>query len=340
VPQPASETIAEVGMQRARYTMYGLTVESDIQLPTLGNNALPHGRSDVVFRRIVSHVAPEIPADAALIAELRCHAVCHAGSIYSRVYRSNGATWVVNPGVATCYLNPTGDRVEVFPDPTAGERALGLLLAGQVSTLLLQHRGRICLHASAVLTDTGVVGFTGGQGQGKSTMAASFLQRGAALVTDDILTLLRNADRVEAAPGLPMMKLWQQSVRGTLQLDHELPNVRPEIDKKLLSLDGRYSHAPGPALLRAIYVLERYEAGSMSTTSSRPLLGRELMGTLLNNTSHYEFLLPADIGRLLGAYAHLARLVSIKVLRYPNGFDYQDAVWEFVQSELRGAAGC
>jgi hypothetical protein len=50
-------------------------------------------------------------------------------------------------------------------------------------------RGYEQLHASAVRTTDGVVAFIAARGGGKTSLAAEFLRRGAALYTDDILAL-------------------------------------------------------------------------------------------------------------------------------------------------------
>jgi serine kinase of HPr protein (carbohydrate metabolism regulator) len=52
--------------------------------------------------------------------------------------------------------------------------------------VLLQQRGRLVLHASAVTVDLGVVAFMGGPGWGKSTMAAAMYARGHSIVADDV----------------------------------------------------------------------------------------------------------------------------------------------------------
>jgi hypothetical protein len=226
--------------------------------------------------------------------------------------------------------------VDVYPEAGAEDRELGLLLAGEVSTLVLQQHGRLCLHASAVMTDRGAIAFIGGQGRGKSTMAACFLRRGAALLTDDILALRVHSDHVEAAPGLPMLKLWRESVKQTLQLDDELPTLGTRIDKQLLVIDGRYPHAAMPVPLRSIYLLER-NARSGADVNVRRLGGQELLSVLVAYTSHHEFLLPLEAATLLQTYGQLAGLVPVHALCYPDGFEHQDAVYARVLADLEAA---
>ncbi len=68
-------------------------------------------------------------------------------------------------------------------------------------------RGYEQLHASAVRTANGVVAFTAASGGGKTSLAAEFLRRGAALYTDDILALEQRDGVVVAHRGPALMNL-------------------------------------------------------------------------------------------------------------------------------------
>jgi hypothetical protein len=80
-------------------------------------------------------------------------------------------------------------RVVVREDPSGSSELLPILLAGTVSALLLNLRGHLVLHASAVEIDGAALAFVGQSGRGKSTMAALMCVDGAELVTDDVLSV-------------------------------------------------------------------------------------------------------------------------------------------------------
>jgi len=103
------------------------------------------------------------------------------------VHRGPGGAWIWQRGTATFHIAPDARRVRVYPEGEADERAIGLGLAGPVLLYIVHKLGRPSLHAGAVVTEHGAVGFLGQQGQGKSTITASFLRHGAALLTDDAL---------------------------------------------------------------------------------------------------------------------------------------------------------
>jgi hypothetical protein len=202
--------------------------------------------------------------------------------------------------------------------------------------MVLHLRGFLTLHASAAVTEHGVVAFLGEKGHGKSTMGAAFLRRGAALLTDDVLPISLRADGVYGTPSLPLMKLWRASAEGTLALTDELPNVVSMLDKKLLSLAGRYSFAAAPGRMRALYLLERYDvqADGAAEISIRTLSGRDGIRALLAHVSQPTFLLPTEIGRFLPLCTRLLHQAPVCVLRYPSGFEHQEAVHDRIMTEL------
>jgi hypothetical protein len=115
------------------------------------------------------------------------------------------------PGIGT-FLVRDGREILVDPDPDAGDALLQLALLGPVLAALLQQRGDLVLHASAVEIDGAAVGFLGGRGAGKSTMAAALLRRGYPLLTDDILAVSLEDGSPRVLPGFPQLKLWPDAV--------------------------------------------------------------------------------------------------------------------------------
>jgi hypothetical protein len=319
-----------------RYVMYGLHLESSVPLP-VGPAAAGEPAPDWVFRRAApGRTAPV--ADGPVAAEVRCHEPCHNGRVVTRVHRGPGGAWLWNDSIGTCYVAPETRHVEVYPEPGVQEHALGHLLAGQVSIYLLHLLGHLTLHASAVVTEQGAIAFLGPKGYGKSTMAAHFLRRGAALLTDDALPV-RVLDGVACGvPGLPSMRLWPDTVSCTLSLAEELPAVMEGLPKRVLALNGRYPFASAPAHLRALYVLDRYDPAvtGREDVVIRTVAGREALTAVLAQTAWRALLRPEDVARLLPVCTRLVAQAPVRILSFPGGYEHQAAVGARIMDDLEG----
>jgi hypothetical protein len=318
------------------YEIFGLRARSDFWLPAAESSDECELAADVVFSR-----APEgqrIPEpDGAVVASVSCPV--HGEEVVVR--RGPGGAWIWARALGTCHILPTARRVDVYPAPGADERALGFVLIGRVSNLILHQFGSPSVHASAVVTAEGALGFLGRGGQGKSTMAAAFLARGGALLTDDALPLRERPDGVYGIPSMPFMKLWQATVDGTLKYPHELPDLWQDSVKKLVTLDGRFRFAVTPARLRAFYLLDRYEPATVGhpKVEIERLNGRDGLAALLGQISYGTDLLPSEMGQWFPFYARLVARTPVYRLSYPSGFEYQEDVCARVLESLAGTNG-
>jgi len=312
-------------------TPYGRPVRSARRLP-FGPSAGPARAWPGWTFELRSAGRDRLPPEGPPVATLRCQ---HGSAIAVRHQAPDGV-WIRHPAVGACHIAPRTRQVEVYARPRVDESVLGLVLTGQIAVVLLNELGHVTLHASAVALPQGAVAFLGSHGQGKSTIAASFLQRGADLVTDDVLPLQPADDGVLALPGPPMMKLWPQTVDGLLEIDCALPPVAAGDEKRLLSLDGHYPFRSEPAPLRGIFVLDRYDPAARGRTdvTLRRLSARDGLTAMLGHTACAALLPPAQLARLLPRYAQVAARVPIQVLAYPSGFEHGDAVNAAVMAEL------
>jgi hypothetical protein len=150
-----------------------------------------------------------------------------------------------------------GKEIVIQPVEGAAEALLRLLTLGAGLATILQQRGHLVLHASAVVIGGKAVAFVGWKGQGKSTIAASLFARGYPLLTDDLLALSgKDGQPVLAHPGFPQFKLWPDSAESALaEVPETLTKLMPDTDKRIKTIvDG---FALEPASLDVIYVLAR-----------------------------------------------------------------------------------
>ena len=106
---------------------------------------------------------------------------------------------------------------------------------------LLEQRGVVFLHASAILSPRGVVAFLGPKGAGKTTALLSCLADGAAYFTGDKLLLIWDGQQVRSLPWWDWPHVGLGTLRGFPDLadavQHVLPSdwrQRPASEKVLL----------------------------------------------------------------------------------------------------------
>jgi hypothetical protein len=112
------------------------------------------------------------------------------GEAAFRIGRCGDELFADWPGLATLHAARSGDWSELVPAPGADPRLIGKFHSGFVRALLGHLRGKLTLHASAVLIDGAAVVLLGESGSGKSTTAADLCANsGASLLADDTATI-------------------------------------------------------------------------------------------------------------------------------------------------------
>lgn len=145
---------------------------------------------------------PAEPPDGPLLGEdtveegvkVRLH---RDGTGLRLVYEDTGEFRVSDDGASVAWWPPGGSVEE-------GDARLDVL--GRVLPLALHQAGLLTLHASAVETADGAVGFLGAKGAGKSTLALRLCRSGARLLTDDALPVDAGPP-ARALPGVPRLRV-------------------------------------------------------------------------------------------------------------------------------------
>jgi DNA polymerase III delta prime subunit len=113
-----------------------------------------------------------------------------------------------------------GREIAFDVDDNAEDRDAASFLLGTALGILLQQRGHLVLHASAVAVNGHAVLFSGPSGAGKSTLAAALSREVHSFVTDDVCHVAFDAeDRPTVTPDGRMLKLWADAL-DHLSLGH------------------------------------------------------------------------------------------------------------------------
>ncbi len=216
------------------YTAYGLSVRSPIPLPFTPVHRA--GQPDVTVRIGATPAALPSPVVKQRFREAAPGAFLLTVDGVARFLVMNG--WDI-------LVEPCGEN----------DHDLGVFLTGSVFAALLQQRGVVTLHASAVKTEAGAVLFMGRPETGKSSLLGAFVRRGCAMLADDVTGVVPDAaGRAVVLPAFPSMKLWADTLQALAWQGQG--RVRPDMEKYIVPIE-RFHAAPLAA--RAVFVLEVHD---------------------------------------------------------------------------------
>lgn len=253
------------------YTLFGLSIASDLELPEL------------------SAAEAIDPADVIIT-----HGRIGAGPGHGPgVHRLDECAMLVSIEGIGRFRVRDGREITVEPDPRAHAQNVRLYLLGSAFGLLLHQRGLLPLHANAIELEGTAVAFMGPSGEGKSTLAAWFHDRGHAVVADDVCVIrFDERRRPVAAPGAPKLRLWKEALEAT--------GRRPEDFSRAWAGDDTWDKFDVPLQqvsatglpLRALYLLE-------SGTESRIdlLEGADAARAVIENTYRGAYAAMVGTGR-------------------------------------------
>lgn len=245
-------------------------------------------------------------------------------------YQMGGTSWYTATDTGSGYrlrfegagefeISADLSTVEVRALRAGPEGLLPILLAGTVSAFLLALRGHTALHASAVAIDGTAVAFVGQSGRGKSTLAALLCVHGAALVTDDVLTIDTEVP-VRCTGGATELRL--RAPAAALVPTHAEVRTRRTADERVAYAPS--AAPPVPLPLGAIVV------PAPSRSDPELVVARldpsSALFTLLSFPRVYGWRRPDVLERDFGALSHLVNHVPVYVVTVPWGPPFDPAV--------------
>lgn len=220
------------------YGVYGLNIESGIELPGL------------------------LPGDESGLPDVRIHEDSIAESLPisatgTRSFEAQPQRVLVRlPGIGHLLITD-GNQIRVSLDAQDKRDALALFILNHGLAVLLMQRGILVLHAGVVLFNGKTVVIAGDTGSGKSTLLAYLQQQGGKVLADEHCALDPGRGLTHPLSGAASMQLWQPVIEELDLPAANLTPVRQGFQKYFVPLDQPVDVPP----LSALYVLNWQEKG-------------------------------------------------------------------------------
>jgi hypothetical protein len=282
---------------RYKYSVFGLNISSEIEITEL---AVTSNNTDITIQ--LGRV-PESLGDKS-----------YKGVCFEAI---PGSLIIVAKNIARYFIND-GKEIIIEPEPQAKESAIRLFLLGSAMGALLHQRGILPIHGNGIKFNDKAILFAGISGAGKSTLAAMMAAKGFQPITDDITAIGFENEVPIILPGIPHLKLWQDSIHKLKLKSDGLIKVREELEKyyfptsKILTNDG--------VPLKKIYVIN---INNQEGIAVRPLSGIEKFIVLKNHTYRYNYVKGMNLEENhFGLTTKLASKIEIsRLFRGKKGFD-------------------
>jgi hypothetical protein len=228
---------------------------------------------------------------------------------------------------------PDARRIQARALADANDEAFQAYLLVEGLSFSMVRLGREPLHATAVLTDRGVVAFLGDSGFGKSTLGALFVHGGSRMLTDDMLVLTEERGAFVAHPGPPRIKLYREIADRIFGNAYCGVPMNPATEKLIVPLNDE-QRVKQAAPLGAVYLIGRRVESPNSAVLIRALApARAFPRVLAHTASHWAH----DPARLKNQFHFVTRLVQqmpIKTLSYARDKGHMFRVRDAVLADL------
>jgi hypothetical protein len=254
------------------------------------------------------------------------------GSIWAYSYANGTERWMYLPGIASFRFGSRGDEAFVVPDPGTDPISLDAIedtYQRAVLPMALQAQGDEVLHASAVITEKGVVAFCGRSQTGKSTVAYGLHRRGHRVWADDTLVFDASAEDVQVTPYPHRLR-----IRAEAADYFDLERLRLLDTSSWTTLEQAQDE---PAPLTCLFLLER-EAQPSTPVETVRLTPAEALARVVEHA--YWFRLDDGVSRrrMIEKYLALATRVPVFRLRFRPTLDQLPAMLDRIQATVLAVA--
>jgi hypothetical protein len=222
-----------------------------------------------------------------------------------------GVHWMHLPGLASFRFGSGVDGVMAIPQPPIREDRIVDEYRRKVLPMALQALGQEVLHASAVLTQWGVVAMCATTKIGKSTTAFGLSQRGWPLWADDTVVFEKLDGGIKAIP-LPFAVRLRPDAAALFDQHLRAASADP-------GWNGADRMERGPAPLAALLLLNRSYDSEDAVVHTRRLLSTEAFTDVLTHAYYFRVQDAERKRRMMHQYLELVARVPVFEVRFRPG---------------------
>ena len=296
-------------MSKFSYFAYGLRISSSIEFPEL---KIEKTDSDIIIDAKTENTFPK--------GEL----VLDNPNGLSLVRYGNQDIGVLLEN-KTLFRVRYGKEIIININSTIDQILLRLLILNQGMGLLLNQRGYLVLHGSAVNINGKAIAFLGRSLRGKSTIAASLNIRGYPLITDDVLAINFNKNEPQILPSYPRIKLRDDILK--LISTNNLKQIQANQNKYCYNANKNFSTNPLP--LKNIYLIEKSHKNEINILKSCEalieLIKQSYTIKLFDNSEKYKNLIQCK---------KVVKNVHVKVLKRSDSIEEINNLLQKIEKDV------
>jgi len=254
------------------------------------------------------------------------------GNVWAYHYLLDGQHWMSFPGLASFCFDCHTDEVKAIPHLHGHSESIQETYHHSVLPMALQVRGMEVLHASAVLTQHGVVALCANSGTGKSTIAFGLGKRGYSLWADDTVVFEAAGSHLRSVP-VPCQSYLLPDAAAHICDDR--PSGTSQVNG---TNPARVQDDPMP--LSAVIVLQRLQAASHAVAvEAVRLLPLQAFPAVLPYAVCFS---PGEVERkrsMMATYLELSARVPVFEIRFRPGLEHLPEVLDQVEQAVHKAVG-
>ncbi len=317
------------------YSLFGLTLQSNFKL-TKRVAISGEGNSDVTFtRELVDSL--DVDRWQGISPNYISPFKTKNGESLLHAFHRPDSDVLHFPDTADFYIS--ADRILCHQLHQTMDYEIERWLVGIVLSFWLERKGIPVLHASSVVIEGKAVGFLATNFAGKSSLAATLMECGYPLLTDDVLALECSDSQCIGRPGYPRMRLWPDQARHFFGPQYEdLERIHPDASKRNVPIgpDGIGTFCDKSMPVGCIYIPQRKDQHEKrNTVEVLPVSRRDAFIELVRYSLASRILTKFGLQEeRMQSLMQIALQVPIRRLQYPSGLELLPGVREAIVEDV------